>query len=1183
MPLQPPIDTLGIAAPYLGPWFDDVNLRLAVPDGNPNDIDLSVPLTLTTASTRWLPPATGTLSLHVSSTERPAGLKRLRRPDGRAAFNEDRLIAVFSLLPEVAERLHALTRFIAPADGTTGGTAGSAPGRAFVACLALEFPDNNFAQLGTLLPSPLVDNPGMSNADLATYFGLRFNADDNTLANDTRPMTVLRQPGLIPIVGDFEAMIALPLALSGLCRLHAFDQRGRPLDPGAVAAWWAALAGRFSDMWAFGLGGLLGNAADRRTVPVDGGLSGQLVSAHEGKVDAVLMARVDRAAAGISEVEQDGLFSHQAGTPALVVQFTPLTGPSVRDDAPVPRAVVMPSGRCGAQLKLWDTAASTPVARDFVRVAVVELEEHLVGVKRTVPPDHTAAQANRADNQQRWTTRVNIAQSQGPALLTTVDDAARAVLGLVNGQSSQVVCGSMDTGWGPLNGLPTAVTPPDLSAVQVNMQVRPLFGGNADADAQPQRGQRVLLQFTGLVTAQANFAGCWLRAWPVGFDLRTGERPVLTGGAALVDVAGTANLVVELPDGAGSGLLGVRLALTAPGGFTRDITEQRFARPGEVGAVSAGLSWGGNGALQVLLCEQGQQLTLVAAPGASLLGVLLPGTTVVEVVPGGFALIDPATIPDNAFAAPTAATSFGPGDTLELTQPAFKAMPDGTVGLNGGATWLTEILGVGAATWRGAVLNRVVRNGVLPLINDSQPFATQERMDNAAASRSASLACVWTAPALARYHQVGAHNTGHPGAPAAVEVHGTGVTLNGPAAHLVADHTDGRIQKIAPDLVTAATNAAAVPAAAATDNLWVAVLKTVAATVEGDRNLGSQNFGDTVISAGTPVEAYTFEPADPPAPGVATRAYQSTPAQATDIKKWYDDHFVITEPKTGFDIKGTRLPADTGWAPARVNQAKRAMDRRALEAGWGLRETLHSVAAAIGRAEDFIYIETPALDQAAIGPDAEILLGKLMLRLTENPLLHLLLCLPARLMPGWPQGIEKQRNLNLRNAIGALQMFGGDRVAVFSPSAGQGRDVRLTATTVIVDDAYALTGSTHLWRRGLSFDSSLAVALFDEVLQGGRPSEIVNFRRALIAQQLSLPALRVPDDPAALVHLVQQYNQMRSGRVGHTPLQLPKLDAPAAGGWQPDDGWNPDGSYRPGANVLELLYQFLQGNEHELN
>ena len=186
-------------------------------------------------------------------------------------------------------------------------------------------------------------------------------------------------------------------------------------------------------------------------------------------------------------------------------------------------------------------------------------------------------------------------------------------------------------------------------------------------------------------------------------------------------------------------------------------------------------------------------------------------------------------------------------------------------------------------------------------------------------------------------------------------------------------------------------------------------------------------------------------------------------------------------------------------------------------------------------------------------------------------------------MPGWPKSVELIRNKNTLAAIRAITLAGGDRVAVFSPSAGQGREVRLTSTTVIVDDAYAITGTTHLWRRGMSYDSSLSVAIFDEVMRTGRPADIVAFRRALIGNHLSLPAGRVPDDPVALVETIQLYNKQRSGRVGQAALKQPKLaQDPPGPGWKSDDGWNPDGSYKPNVSILDLLYEFMQTNQESL-
>jgi len=109
----------------------------------------------------------------------------------------------------------------------------------------------------------------------------------------------------------------------------------------------------------------------------------------------------------------------------------------------------------------------------------------------------------------------------------------------------------------------------------------------------------------------------------------------------------------------------------------------------------------------------------------------------------------------------------------------------------------------------------------------------------------------------------------------------------------------------------------------------------------------------------------------------------------------------------------------------------------------------------------------------------------------------------------------------------------------------------------VVDDAWVMTGTTHLWRRGLTFGSSLAVALFDEQLTGGRPAEIVRFRRRLVADRLGLEPDALPARPADLVRLVRR--QATSGGGGRIAAEGIRAPSPAPS----DDerrAWNPDGS-----------------------
>ncbi len=196
-------------------------------------------------------------------------------------------------------------------------------------------------------------------------------------------------------------------------------------------------------------------------------------------------------------------------------------------------------------------------------------------------------------------------------------------------------------------------------------------------------------------------------------------------------------------------------------------------------------------------------------------------------------------------------------------------------------------------------------------------------------------------------------------------------------------------------------------------------------------------------------------------------------------------------------------------------------------------------------------------------------------RMDAVPSLRVILCIPVAPFPGSPNDMTRVRNGKLLEAIQNLQAGTGSagvalrsqRAVFFSPSAGPRRNLRIAATTVIVDDVYALTGTTHLWRRGLTFDSSLAVVLFDESLSRGRSREIRRFRRALLAGRLGILTTLVPDDPAELVRAIQMLNARGSIRLTTDTIQTPD---PAV---TPTDNdiWNRDGSAQSGFNPVQWI------------
>ena len=1145
--LNPPPNALGLASPALGPWFDDNNLTLAAPNER-----LLVPHTFAASGssviTIWFPPVNGTLTLAVTTPVCPPPLLGLTDAKGAPAFDNEHLVALFKLLPEVEERLEVLTQILPRPDN---GAVNGRRSRARVRCIAMEFMNRDVATLEH------INHPSGNGAAHVTDFGLIENA--GLLANGPLPMSDLKQPGRTPPVNR-QQLATIPDGVT--VQFWAFDADGVAIDPGAVAGWWNAIASGNvapfdapltvpptpSNLWA--------NPDISRTCNVADHLGFRLLNPHRGPIDANLINRLTLPPANSTLVGISGnLFqAPQAGGTTIAFTPVPSNGP---DTVPIPLAALLPIGNYAAALTLWPNGPvnlpqhlspfTLSLSRDYVEVAVLDVESFVCGTVRG-PSNNTGTPAERRSaDQNRVSTRINVTRST-VALQATIDNVAASFNTLPDGTNPvSIIAPAYDHDWGArtLENLPAGPPPPPTVLPQFECFA---IAGGGTADGEAVGEQQVVIRLT--LPSSDIAAGAWVRIYPQKIDLDTGRREPQPGGAGRFgNVAANGNtfvahVVVTLPPGRidGKAQLGVDVMIV-PGVTPPTVppagrlippvvyADQRITRPPPTGGTAVSIAditdVLGASAL-VLDCDQ----AATANPGSGPPGTFRSGSTLLAWVPGSngasdtFTLIDHASVPLPWFDNATLGKTLTSNDVIAVTTPAF-------VGEARGNTNPAGTNGVNALDLTAPV--QIQTRNVTTLGNPGVPLPSQERLEfvglrNAGSGAGAvNIGVVGSAPALAAWHELLPTQAGNPTAPGGKEVHGAGVQITGGT---ITDIADFMRDRLITDTFALASDAGsnALPTQAinlANAQQWAAVLKTVARGVEGEIGL--------------------FETLD-----LADRSLFDT-----------------------YDSTGLAPGLPNIGAMANVNGALRAVCRRVLN-GLGRQEALFALNAAIDRAERLIYIETPAIDGEAVNADGANLawLDTLIARLEARPALHVALCLPRELLPGTPQPLASVRNQLWQSALARLLTAAGNRVAVFSPGAGPYSHVRIASTVVVVDDVWAMIGTTHLSRRGLSFDSSLAVAVFDEANQFSRGTAVSAFRVQLAADRLGVAATQIPlvghEFVTSLRRLVDSggVGRLALGSLPVAPAGLPPTDSDA-------QLWNPDGSTTGDLDIQNSLAAHL--------
>ncbi|MEX5307029.1 hypothetical protein RF644_14885 [Kocuria sp. CPCC 205258] len=328
---------------------------------------------------------------------------------------------------------------------------------------------------------------------------------------------------------------------------------------------------------------------------------------------------------------------------------------------------------------------------------------------------------------------------------------------------------------------------------------------------------------------------------------------------------------------------------------------------------------------------------------------------------------------------------------------------------------------------------------------------------------------------------------GDPGNPAGPDVFATGVSVGGQLAQDLALHAMKRAQPAIP----LGGDTAGWILATAGDNWGPAPLDPPASTVSGVMLETVAPFCDSPELSLLPLLQ----------PGDTVQSVIDDLAEALDVPS-------------------------PGVMTANEAQIRTRLQREMVTARRGQRDALWSLRRALGQAREFVYVESAQFTRTArpVGPPAahEVdLVEVLEDALGADPRLKVMIAVPR--VPDFDRSAPRYEPFvraalaHRTEAIESLTATFRDRVAAFHPVGFPGRDTRIRSSTVIVDDVFALVGSSHLRRRGMTFDGACDVALIDRQLdERGYSAAVRRFRQRVMANRLGIEEPGTPATTTAL-------------------------------------------------------------------
>ena len=233
--------------------------------------------------------------------------------------------------------------------------------------------------------------------------------------------------------------------------------------------------------------------------------------------------------------------------------------------------------------------------------------------------------------------------------------------------------------------------------------------------------------------------------------------------------------------------------------------------------------------------------------------------------------------------------------------------------------------------------------------------------------------------------------------------------------------------------------------------------------------------------------------------------------------------------RTELVTKLNDLKDDNALSESDKERLYNELKRELSSSCFGRRDTQWALKQAIQQARHFIYLETPgfSITQGIDSSDHQVDLNQLLLsRLQAVPGLRLIICVPKKpdYQPAYAQWIAKE----VKSRYDLLQGFPDKQVVVFHPVGFPGRSSNIEHHTVIVDDRWALTGSSAWRRRGMGFDGSTDLVFTETELRHGKSESISALRRSLMARRLGIS----PDDQSGsralqLHHIPSAFTMIR--------------------------------------------------------